>query len=492
MTPVSGELAPVWLAGAVITPLLAAGIVLLLGRRAEPWGPLLASTLTALSTILLAHHVRREGPFRHEAGGWGAPLGLELRVDGLASVMLALTAVICLLVAAFSRSLFRVDPRHAPWFWPLFLFLWAGLNLLFATADVFNAYVALEMVSVAAVALVTLEGGAKALSAGLRYLLVALAGSLAYLLAVALLYAEAATLDFALLAEQATAGPTLSLALALATVGLFAKAALFPLHAWLPPAHAAAPAPASALLSALVVKGSFYLLVRLWFEVFSAAGALPGPRTLVGLCGTAAMFWGSILALRQTRLKAMLAHSTVAQLGYLLLLFPLADQAAAWTGAATHAAAHALAKAAMFSAAGLIVYAAGHDRVASIGGAAQALPMTVFAFAIAGLSLVGLPPSGGFVAKWLMVSAAFESGRWWWGLVPLLGGLLAAGYVFGVLARAFARPPRDLSFKPVPLGAELAVLTLAVASMLVGFLVAGPLGELVAVTSGRAGWVAAR
>ena len=164
---------------------------------------------------------------------------------------------------------------------------------------------------------------ATALTAALRYLFVSLSASLFYLLGVGLVYGQCATVDLPSLAAQAQPGPTLWVALALMTGGLIAKAALFPMHFWLPPAHANAPAPVSALLSALVVKGSFYILLRLWFEAFPAL-LTPAVAQLFGLLGAAAILWGSVNALFQTRLKLLIAYSTVAQLGYLFLLFPLA------------------------------------------------------------------------------------------------------------------------------------------------------------------------
>ena len=231
------------------------------------------------------------------------------------------------------------------------------------------------------------------------------------------------------------------------TVGLLAKTALFPLHLWLPPAHAGAPAPASAVLSALVVKGSFILIVRLWFDVMPGLLTNAAAQVLATL-GAAAILFGSVLALRQARLKMLIAYSTVAQIGYLFLMFPLAAGPAdagqagfgAWTGGILQAISHACAKAAMFMAAGLIAQALGHDRIAGLGGVARALPMTVLAFGVAGLSLMGLPPSGGFVAKWLLLMAAIDTGQWWWALVILAGGLLTGGYVFHVLAQALTGP----------------------------------------------------
>jgi formate hydrogenlyase subunit 3/multisubunit Na+/H+ antiporter MnhD subunit len=269
------------------------------------------------------------------------------------------------------------------------------------------------------------------------------------------------------------------------TAGLLAKTALFPLHLWLPPAHAGAPAPASAVLSSLVVKGSFLIIVRLWFDVIPGLPSDAAMQILATL-GAAAIVFGSALALQQARLKLLVAYSTVAQIGYLFLMFPLATGAAAhiagmgaWTGGVLQAISHACAKAAMFMAAGLIAQALGHDRIAGLAGIGRALPMTVLAFGLGGLSLMGLPPSGGFVAKWLLLSAAIEGGQWWWGLVIVAGGLLAGGYVFRVLGPALAATEdRTPTCAPVSRGREMVVLALAVVSMALGLLPLASFGLL--------------
>jgi multicomponent Na+:H+ antiporter subunit D len=245
----------------------------------------------------------------------------------------------------------------------------------------------------------------------------------------------------------------------------------------LPPAHAGAPAAASALLSALVIKGSWFVLLRLWFDVFAGVVCMPFAQALAGL-GAAAIVVGNVVALRQARLKLLIAYSTVAQIGYLFLVFPLATQhhgAQAVTGGLLQAVSHATAKAAMFLAAGLIYSTLGHDRMADLRGTAQALPMTITAFALAGAALIGLPPSGGFLAKWLLMSAALATGQWWWALVMLLGGLLTSVYVFMVVVRAMEpAAPGWAPKKHVPHYQQIAVLGLAMCSFLLGLAVLLP------------------
>ena len=208
-------------------------------------------------------------------GGWAPPLGIALRADGLAVVMMLAVAVVIAGIGVYARGDFGTpagarEARAPLTFWLLLLAVWGSLNLVFVSGDLFTLYVALELLTFAGVPLVCLDGRGETLRAALRYLLFALLGSVLYLLGAVLLYGAYGTLDIALLAARIRPEPVTWAAAALMTTGLLAKTALFPLHLWLPPAHAGAPAAASAVLSALVVKGSWFLVVRLWFDVMPA------------------------------------------------------------------------------------------------------------------------------------------------------------------------------------------------------------------------------
>jgi multicomponent Na+:H+ antiporter subunit D len=470
----------------VVLPLAGGCLALLVRAHAG-----LVGMATAIATLLAAMGVGwgvwSQGATVYVVGGWRAPLGIGLQVDGLGAVMLLTAGVAGLCIVIYSLGYFAHGGSEPGWqprdhFWPVMLFLWAALNLLFLSADAFNLYVALELMTLAAVALMTLEGERTALMAAMRYLLAAFVGSLAYLLGVALLYASFHTLDLALLGERMAPTAGAMTAAALITVGLALKTALFPLHFWLPRAHASAPAPVSAALSALVITGSFYLLLRLWFGAFPAV-LTPAAAQFVGALGAAAIVWGSLQAIRQQRLKLMIAYSTVSQIGYLFLLLPLATFVApavaleAWSGGIYHAVSHAFAKSAMFLAAGAIVHGLGHDRIVGISGIATGLPIATYAFGIAGITLIGLPPTGGFIAKWMMLSAALQSGQWWWAVVILTGGVLTAGYVFLVLGQELSEAEREERpvFAPVPRRMEYAAMLLAVIGLLLGLRAVEPL-----------------
>lgn len=456
-----------WGVIAILLP-LAGGITCILWPTLSKPAGLITVTGVVLAVAGLGWRIMEFGVYRHTVGGWGAPLGIDLFADGLSLIMLMMTAVAGLGISFYAKRYF--SPHDAVRFWPIWLFLLAALNALFLSADIFNLYVTLEMTGLAAIALTALTGRIDALGAAMRYLLATLLGSLAYLLGVALLYHDAGSVDIATLAQRIEPNATVWTALGLMSAGLALKTALFPLSFWLPPAHASAPAPVSALLSALVIKASFYILLRLWLELFGAFAE--GVSMLLGLLGAAAILWGSLQALRQTRIKLLVAYSTVAQIGYLFLIYPLAlvsnGMAAGLAGYLAFS--HALAKSAMFLAAGNLMQFGGHDRIADLDRAVQRLPLTVAAFALAGVSIMGLPPSSGFVGKWLLLDAAMSQGRWDLAVVMIIGGLLAAGYVFKVLGYAFTQAEVPHDARAVPAAMEWAALLLAIGAILLGFM----------------------
>ena len=441
----------------------------------------------AIAVAIAIELPRQGGALTYLLGGWAPPLGVALRADGLSAVMMVTTAVVVCAVGLFARSDFQIPAgsaeTRAPFaFWILLLAVWGALNTVFVAGDLFTLYVALELLTFAAMPLVCLEGRGETLQAALRYLIFALLGSALYLIGTALLYGVYGTLDIVLLSQRVHAEPATLVAAALMTTGLLAKTALFPLHLWLPPAHAGAPAAGSAILSALVVKGSFFIAVRLWFDVAPGLPGFGATQLLAGL-GAGAIVFGSVLALRQQRLKLLIAYSTLAQIGYLFLMFALAfnagsgrlDSGGALAGGLLQAISHATAKAAMFMSAGLIYAAVGHDRIADLRGVGRASPMGVAAFAIAGLALVGVPPSGANLAKELLLQAAAQTGQWWWQVVIQAGGVFTSAYLFLVLAHALAPAPRPLAARAAaPRLREAATVALALGSLMLGLVHWGP------------------
>ncbi len=434
--------------------------------------------LAGLIAAVFAATLASPEPLRAALGGWAAPLGIELVADRLAQALLGLTLLVYTAVLVYAQAYFAPGSETARRFWPLAWMLWAGLNAGYLSADLFNLYVALELVGLAAVGLTALTGQSTALAAALRYLLAALLASNLFLLAVVLLYAATGSLALdsigAHLAAVGSAPWYAKLALALALVALALKTALAPLHFWLPAAHGNAVTPVSALLSALVLKVSLLILLRLWLE-FAPALDLAALGLLLALLGMLASIWGGVLALTQRKIKMLIAYSSVSQVGYLFLPFAWLlpgglGAALALEATLLHLLAHGLAKAAMFLAAGVLVLSAGRDDLVSLRGAVAREPLAFAALTLAGVSLIGLPPSLGFAAKWQMMQAALLADQWPW-LLWLLGGtLLSAAYVFRVLRLAFLPTSEGFEARaPLPQRLSLCALALALLAALGGF-----------------------
>jgi multicomponent Na+:H+ antiporter subunit D len=469
---------------AIIVPLGGALLAFAAGGRTLEWIALAILPLGLAVAAAIALGVRSaNGPLVYLLGGWSPPLGVALRADGLSAVMIAITAVVICAIGFFACADYRTPEGpgkgRAPFaFWILMLGVWGALNTAFLAGDLFTLYVALELLTFSAVPLVCLDGRAETLQAALRYLLFALVGSVLYLVGTVLLYGACGTIDIMILSKRAYAEPTTLVAAALMTVGLLAKTALFPLHLWLPPAHAGAPPAGSAILSALVVKGSFFTLVRLWFD---AMPSVPGyaAAQLIAALGAAAILFGSVVALRQERLKLLIAYSTLAQIGTLFVMFPLAfavtsaqfERGTALSGGLLQAISHATAKAAMFLSAGSIYAALGHDRIAMLGGVGRALPMGLGAFAIGGVALIGVPPAGASLAKELLLRAALETEQWWWAVVIEMSGVLTSAYVVLVLVHALAPARGGVVLRAAgPRYQEIVALALALISLLLGLI----------------------
>lgn len=443
----------------LLTPFLT-GLALVLTRSRNSAWVLLASAISLWAAISALQHVLGGGNAVLHIGGWNAPLAIRFRLTPISGLLLVFSALIHLLVAVYAAGSRNSQTRNTD-YWPLSCLLHASLGALWLSTDLFNWYITLELLGLTSVALIAMAGP-KAHAPALRYLLLSLAASLSYLLGVALMYGRYGVLDLHALSELTVADSTTHTALVLMTIGLMLKAALWPLHMWLPDAHASAPTSVSALLSALVVKGPLFILWMIWTLLAPEDLATEAGR-LMAMAGVLALISGGWAAFRSPHLKVLVAYSTVAQMGYALLALGLLLY---WQKPDLHVAlwmfvlAHGLAKVSLFLAAGEMQATLGSRRVATLRGTTQTMPVAMFAFAVAGGSLIGLPPSGGFLAKWVLLQPLFlEPTHWPWALGVLIGTLMSAAYVFRVVALAFDRaPPKPPNFNPDLFAQWLALL----------------------------------
>jgi multicomponent Na+:H+ antiporter subunit D len=427
----------------LLLPLLGAGLTAVLAPRWRGGATVAILGLTLAAAVGLARSVVVEGPSEYRLGGSGHSLGL-FAADGLGSAMVLLSATVALLVTVFAILQSRELPTPLPSYWPLTLTLLTGLHGLFLAGDLLMAYLMLELVAVAGASMVAWGGGRRLLAAGARYFYAEMTASIIFLAGVGLVWTAAGTTAIAQLSDRLGDEPTALFGLALMTVGLLLKIPVVPLHFWLPAAHALAPSAVSPLLSALVVKSSFVVLLRLWGVGTTEVSTHVFAQLLGGL-GAAAVIWGGLIALRAHRVKRVLAYSTIAQLGLLLVAVPMVLTGApdAWKGGVFHAIAHALPKAGLLLAVALLAVSLGGDTVDHLEGAATRRPLAAFALGIAAVSLIGLPPTGGFVAKWYLVVASISTGQWWWAAVIVVGSLLTAAYLARLVQRCFSSAGAD-------------------------------------------------
>jgi multicomponent Na+:H+ antiporter subunit D len=428
--------------------LLPVGLIVfaILAGAAGLWAQHLARSIAVVGTGLAAAaaavglvHVSANGPVSHHLGGWAPPIGIEYVLDPLSGFMAVLVTFIGFLAVVYAprAGLGAVPGRGAP-VHSLILILLAGLLGVIMSGDLFNLYVFLEVYAIATYGLVAL-GGPRATFASFRYLLLGSIASGFYLLGVGFVYFMTGSLNMVDVAERlapVSGSTTIVAAAVLIVVGLGLKMALFPLHVWLPEAHSYAPPAVAALLAAIQVKAAAYALIRILFGVFGedlVVDTLP-LMTLLAWFGAAAVVFGSIAAIRQSDFKRMLAFSTVAQLGYIGLGIGLANPIAL-VGALLHVLAHAFAKCCLFFVAGGVIDATGIKQVSRFAGLGRRMPWTMAGFAVAALSMVGIPPTVGFVSKFYLVWGSVDAGQWVLAVVIVVSSLLTLAYFLRVFER---------------------------------------------------------
>lgn len=433
-----------------------------------------ASSLAASVTGLV--HVLLHGDVSYELGGWPPPVGIEYSLDPLSAFMATIVALIGLLVVIYPvDAAFGLTPVRGAPLYPISLLLLTGLMGVVLSGDLFHLFVFLEIFAISTYGLVSL-GGNRGVFAALRYLLLGTVGSGLYLLGVGFLYFTTGTLNMADVASvlpEIADSPTVLGAMGLIVVGLALKMALFPLHVWLPDAHSASPPGVAALLAAVQVKAGAYALIRILFDVFGPAytggSGLPVSAALTWF-GLAGIVVGSVMAIRQTDLKRMLAYSTVAQLGFIGVGIGLATPLAL-VGALLHVLNHALMKSGLFLVAGGIIQRTGLTTIARFSGLGRKMPITMTGFAIAALSMVGIPPLAGFWSKFYLVWGAVEVNNWAAAVVIVTSSLFTAAYFIRMFERIFvAEPDEDVvSNATEPSGRVIGtVMVLTIAIVVVG------------------------
>ena len=433
----------------VLIPLIAGPVCVLLPGRGLPWVvAVLAMTTAFIISALVLAAVFDGGTLRYAFGDWPPPVGIEYRVDAAnAFVALLITGVSAILLPWGKPLVDDEVPERQGSFYALVLIALAGLLGITLTGDVFNVFVFLEISSLATYGLIAHGRDRRALVAAFRYLIMGTVGATFLLIGIAVLYILTGSLNMLDIAGRLPVDEgsrALDVGLGFIVVGLSIKLALFPLHHWLPNAYTYAPSLISALIAATATKVALYVLLRFIFDVFGPAYSFTALPLAAGLMALAigSMFVGSWLAILQRNLKRMLAYSSVAQVGYMVLGVSLTT-VSGLTASFLHLFNHGLMKAALFASAGLMVYRCGGMSMNDLRGIGRQMPWTLTAFALAGVSLVGLPPTAGFISKWYLLTAAVDAGQLWLVGLILITSLMALFYIARVVEIAWMQPRPD-------------------------------------------------
>jgi multicomponent Na+:H+ antiporter subunit D len=424
----------------VIVPLLVSFALPLIGwwKRDAVFPVAIAALIFVLGTsIVTTQNVLIYGSVHYFMGGWAPPWGIEYRVDHLGALMLMMVSIVTLLVGIYSkRSVLQELPDKEIPFYSVYLLLISGLMGMVATADMFNLYVFLEISSLASYALISIGGGSAIVSA-FRYVILGTVGAAFYLLSVGYLYSVTGSLnmaDLATILPSAYESNAVLVGFAFFVIGMSIKMALFPMHAWLPGAYSDAPSAVSALIAATTTKVAAYVLIRVMFFVFEPRFSIEMiPVTaLLSWMGAIAMLLGSVMAVAQSDIKRMLAYSSVAQIGYIVLGIGLANTMGL-TGGLLHLVGHAFMKACLFLVAGSIVYRTGLRQIREFRHLSVKMPWTSAIFVVAAFSMIGIPPTTGFFSKLYLTLGAIDDERWIFVAVILISSILALMYFMNVI-----------------------------------------------------------
>jgi multicomponent Na+:H+ antiporter subunit D len=392
----------------LLLPIMGIAVSIMLGRwrSAQRALGLVVLTTSLACSVALLFVVDRDGPAVVQAGGWPAPLGITLVVDRFAAIMLVLAMLMLLSVLVYAIGQGGAESRHVG-FHPTYLALTAGIAGAFVTGDLFNLFVFFEVMLTASYVLLTLGGTREQVRAGMTYVVISLVASALFLTALGFVYASTATVNLAQLSTAMTELPDgLRQALPLLLLGVFGiKAAVFPLFFWLPDSYPVAPTAVTAVFAGLLTKVGVYAIIRTQTLL---VGPLDRPIGLLLVISALTMTVGVLGAIAQSDIKRILSFHIVSQIGYMifgLALFTIAGLA----GAILYIIHHIVVKTTLFLVGGLVEHRTGTSNLGQIGGLMRTTPGLAVTFLLTALSLAGLPPMSGFVAKFALVDAGLRA-----------------------------------------------------------------------------------
>lgn len=384
---------------------------------------------------------------------------LDGNIDGLSRMFSLIISLIVLLAAVYSIGYFKGESRNNRYFF--FLLLTLGSLLGVSTSTQFgNFYVFWELMTWASYLLIVHEPTKKALNAGFKYFMMCTSGAYVMQFGILMLQGSLGTLDMeAVSGKLQLLTPGLLLAIiVMFVIGTGVKAGLVPMHSWLPEAHPAAPSPVSAMLSGILTKIGIYGLVRVLFAVFGIGvltqlgsnGRLSNVGLAISILGLLTLFYGEIMALLQRDIKRLLAYSTMAQIGEIVVTIGIGTYLSMVAGL-YHVLNHAIMKGLLFLAVGVLVYRLKSREITAFKGIGKVMPFTAGCLSIGILAIMGLPPFNGFISKFLMLYAAVDAGLWYFAALILLGSIIGAIYYIKLIKTVFFEKYEGPEVKEGPL-----------------------------------------
>ena len=436
----------------ILVPFVSAPLIVFIGNRTIAWWiTFLASLISLLISINLLLLVNDGSIISYHIGGWAPPIGIEYRVDALNAFVLVLITLISTIVAPYAyKSVGNEIPKeHHTLFYAAYLLCVTGLMGVVITGDVFNVFVFLEISSLASYVLISLGShrDKRALTSAFNYLIIGTIGATFFVIGIGLLYMVTGTLnmiDMAGLLEGKSSSSTVRSAFAFIIVGVGLKLAIYPLHIWLPKAYTFAPSFITAFLAATATKVAIYILLRFMFTIFrpSFLEELNVLNFVILPLSIAAMIIASMIAIFQKDFKGLLAYSSIAQVGYILLGISIMSESGL-TAAIIHLFNHGITKVALFMVAGAYVIKRGGSLLTNLQGAGFTMPWTSAATVVGCLSLIGVPGTAGFISKWILVEAAIENGKWPLAIVIIFSSLLAVVYCGRLIETLYFKTGND-------------------------------------------------
>ena len=452
----------------VVVPLLSAPLIVLLRPRGLAWAATTAvSLMTFAISIALTVGVNNGVNFFYAMGSWAAPYGIALSVDSFSAILLlVISGASSLALLGGFRSLdAQIEEYRQPLFYSAWLLVLAGLVGIVVAADAFNIFVFMEISSLASYILIAGGPDRRALPAVFKYLIMGTIGATFYLIGVGLIYMMTGTLNLAdmevRIHEVSDQSPIL-VAAGFITIGLALKAAVFPLHLWLPNAYTYAPHMVTTFLAACATKVALYVLIRFDFFVFQenlVGHDIQFAYFLMPLAIMAILI-ASGIAVYERNLKRMLAYSSVAQIGYIMLGASLVSKAGL-SASILHIFNHALAKGTLFLTVACLALRFSSLKLDDLAGSARSMPWTMAAFVLAGLSLIGVPGTAGFISKWYLITAVLDQGSFGFILAAIIvaSSLMAVIYIWRVVELAYFQTPKDTQTVVREAPIELLVIT---------------------------------